>query len=119
MGRFKKLLEYGKHGMEKHSGTAIGAAYEMERALKLEAKGEKIIEFGTKLPMRDDRTLRITGIFEVDIITSNKLIECKNYQWAVPSKDDMQSVQCQLSRLQKIARQHGKIFELHSKASYS
>ncbi len=47
-----------------------GFVYELQTALKLESRGEKILEFGRKIPEG-----------EIDILTTNRVIECKNVNW--------------------------------------
>lgn len=71
-GPLKRILEGAKNGVTeigKH-GMTRGAAYELEVALQLEQRGEKIMAFGRKIGGR-----------EFDIATETKLIECKNISW--------------------------------------
>ncbi len=57
-------------------GRAKGAFYEFKKAVELQAKGEKIIHLGLEIQKRD-----------FDIITTTKMIECKNITWKFPNND--------------------------------
>ncbi len=74
----------------------------IEDALKLHAAGEAVELFGPKV-----------GNLEFDIITKTKLIECKNINWSkVLNESDLKA---NLMSHLTIAKQHKKIFEVHSK----
>jgi hypothetical protein len=88
--------------------TARGAMYEVEKALELLEAGENITNLG----------LKISGINakkEFDIITSTKLIECKNIDWLGKTKKDLIDMVGKLCDQKKVALENGKIFEVHSK----
>ncbi|HEV2601040.1 MAG TPA: hypothetical protein VGT41_01960 [Candidatus Babeliales bacterium] len=89
-------------------GTARGAAYEIEKAYDLMQKGEEIVEIGKIL-------IGSAGRREFDIATRTKLIECKNIDWAKKVSDPGNKMGGIFGEQAKIARECGKIFEIHSK----
>jgi hypothetical protein len=117
-GPLTKLLQTGKTSSPAGNlATARGAAYELEKAYALEKTGEEIIGFGKKLPLIDSETGRVLKCLEIDIETSAKLIECKNWDWTKVSFDRIGKLKSNLPDLQKIATSKGKTFEFHSKNS--
>jgi len=107
-GPLRKLLDYGKVGQEANFGTARGAAYELEKAYDLTKAGEEVIEFGKKIAGKD-------SMREFDIVTKSKLIECKNLDWSKKVGDVAGKMKSNICEQQKIAKEIGKAFELHSK----
>lgn len=113
-GPLKQVIEMAKHGPV-DINKIKGPLYELEKALKLEAAGEKVLEFGRKVGGRD-----------FDIITAKRWIECKNIDWdrlkltGESLLDDKiqdaiakaQSTFCQQAEL---AKKFNANFELHSK----
>ncbi|MFZ5953575.1 MAG: hypothetical protein ACOYT8_00580 [Candidatus Dependentiae bacterium] len=87
--------------------TARGAIYELEKALNLESKGEKVVYFGRKLP--GNKTC------EFDIETLSKLIECKDRYWQNITAKKMQTMKSRFIEQKKNASAYGKTFEVHSK----
>jgi hypothetical protein len=94
--------------------TAKGAAFELKQALQLEASGHKVVEFGKKVPLIDKLTNKIIKMLDIDIITLDKFIECKNLTWEKFSNHDFLNLKSKLIELQKVAQQNSKIFEFHS-----
>jgi len=82
-GPLKRIIENALTSCELFPGKAgliRGAWYELETAIALVEKGDRIIAFGPKIPLRDLSSNRIIKILDIDIITqTNKFIECKNY----------------------------------------
>jgi hypothetical protein len=108
-GPLTKLLDCGKKGSDTGKlAVARGAAYEVEAAYNLIQKGEEVIGLGEHIQYGS--TSR-----EFDIITKNKLIECKNINWAKNVRDPNNSMPIRFGAQAKIAKGHGKIFEIHSK----
>jgi hypothetical protein len=52
---------------------------------------------------------------EFDIVTKNKLIECKNINWSKITLKDIDRARRKFANQEKIATSQGKIFEVHSK----
>jgi len=105
-GPLYKALEFGKKAVESADlSTARGAMYEVEKAVQLAEMGEEIVEFGKKF--------NLNGVREFDIITKNKLIECKNIDWY--KMKNIFKTQGKFGHQHKIAQKFGKIFEIHSK----
>lgn len=101
-GALKQVLENAKIGLNSPLSLK-GMAYELEKALQLEAKGEKIVELGKKI------------IREFDIATKTKLIECKNIDWSRLDVKDISRMKGIFGEQQMIARKYGYTFEIHSK----
>jgi len=95
----KKILE-----ISGRLATARGAMYEVEKAIELIEAGEKIIHMGRKIGGR-----------EFDIVTSTKLIECKNIDWSTRVGRSAEKMKSDLGDWKRIAKDNNKIFELHSK----
>ena len=86
-GPLKQVLEEAKKVTD--NPAIKGPVYELEKALELRAKGEKIVEFGKKIGQR-----------EFDIVTESKLIECKNMEWGkLSAKKSMLSVPLGLEKI--------------------
>ena len=102
-GTLKQILGNAKIGLNVNLSLK-GMAYELEKALQLEAKGEKVFEFGKKIKAR-----------EFDIITTNKLIECKNIDWNNLDIFKIQRTIGTFCEQKAIAKQVGLAFEVHSK----
>lgn len=108
------LLSRGaKNSDYKWLNNARGSAFELERGYDLAVKGEKIILFAGKYPRM--MAGRVTGVFDVDIETASKFIECKNCDWKYVSDDRIRDMKTKLPQLAEIALSKGKTFELHSK----
>lgn len=103
-GALKQILENAKLGLNANLSLK-GMAYELEKALQLEALGEKILEFGKKI------------IREFDIVTKTKLIECKNINWSELQLKKIQDLIGNFGQQKSIAEKIGMQFELHSKKS--
>lgn len=84
--------------------------YELEKALELMKAGEEILQLGGKI--KGVNTLR-----EFDIITKNKLIECKNWDWFSKTEKDIADALNKLCQQNQLALEKGKIFEMHSRQS--
>lgn len=108
------LVENGKsNATSGNLGTARGALYELEVAVELEAKGEKVLKFGERIGKKNHLNQEIFK--EFDIIAENKLIECKNLNWeTIPSKK-MNDLQGLFQEQNLIAKHHNKTFEVYSK----
>jgi hypothetical protein len=113
-GPLRQILKRGKIGLNADSSLK-GAVYELEKALELESKGEKVIEFGKKIGGR-----------EFDIITKTKALECKNISWErfqvgeslvteKQIKDLINKTQSTFSQQKQFAEEFGLKFEIHSK----
>ena len=102
-----KVLENCKNSVS--FATARGAMYELEKGLELIRNGEQIIEFGAILE-RADKYKR-----EFDIILRDRVIECKNINWIKYTGDSAEEMRKTFGLQASIAREHGKIFEVHSK----
>jgi hypothetical protein len=101
-----KLVQNGQKN-SLHLSNARGALYELEVALKLEEKGEKVLNFGEKI-----KSAAISAKKEYDVVTQTKLIECKNWNWEIIEKNEWTS---KFGQKHLIAQEHGKIFEIYSK----
>jgi len=109
-GPLRNVLEFGKKGSGVGNlGTARGAMYELEKGLEL-IKNEFPLKFGKHL--RFESTSR-----EFDIITSKRLIECKNIDWSKITPGELAKRKGQFGNQMKIAKGLGKTFEVHSKWS--
>jgi len=109
-GPLLKVLELGKKGAKPGClRTAHGAMYEIEAALELIEEGEEIAAFGKQLRL-GDKAMR-----EFDIMTSTKLIECKNIDWSEAIKKNINDIYGQLGEQLTIAKSHNKVFEVRSK----
>jgi len=110
-GPLRNALKFGKKIYESGKlGTARGAMYELEKALELIEQNEFILEFGKHLKFK-------TTSREFDIITSKRLIECKNVDWSKMAAQELATKKAQFGSQIKIAKGLGKIFEVHSKKS--
>ena len=108
-GPLRKVLEWGKLNLnDGNLSTARGALYELERAIELEKQGERVLEFGKKLGRPDSK------IKEFDIVTADKLIECKCISWEKFIGDEQGALQSSFAQQKKIAEYYGKEFEIHS-----
>jgi hypothetical protein len=108
-GPLRKVLEWGKLGLnDGNASTARGALYELERAIELEKQGERVLEFGKKLGRPQGQTR------EFDIITTDKLIECKCISWDKYTGDRVGKMKSIFGEQQLVAEYHGKKFEIHS-----
>ena len=119
-GPLRRVLLNGKTILSEFEGNVLntrGAAYELESGLLLEDSNQKIIEFGAKYKWFNNETLRFEGVYEVDIITCNKFIECKNISWNdikdLPKK--INRIRSQLGSLQKLEIQENRVLEFYSK----
>jgi len=113
-GTFTRLIECGNTADK--LGTARGAAYEIEKAYELMKQGEKMIGLGNKIPLTNNME-KIIQIFDIDIETATKLIECKNWDWNRVNPDRISKLQSQLPQLRDLASSKGKVFEIYSKNS--
>jgi hypothetical protein len=108
-GPLRNVLHWGLKGNGNgHLNTARGALYELEKALSLQKKGEPILQFGEKIGGR-----------EFDIITSKKMIECKNINWGRMNAEAIHNKQSTFMHQKTIAESKNKIFEVHSKLPIS
>lgn len=85
-----------------------GFVFELQRAYELVQQGIKVIGIGIKV--KGEKIIR-----EFDIITQNKLIECKNINWEKLTEDRIRDLKEQFAEQLKIAKDIGKEFEVHSK----
>jgi hypothetical protein len=107
-GPLQKLLELGYNGAEPgRLGTARGALCELEVANRLVTNRETIVSFGSKNVTDCPR--------DIDIITLDKFVECKNINWDTLSPERVNQIMSGLPQLNKIATEHNKIFEFHSR----
>jgi len=90
--------------------TARGAMYELEKAFELIEQNEFPLEFG--------KTFESTSR-EFDIITSKRLIECKNIDWLQIAETRLEVMKSKFGDQKKIAERLGKTFEVHSKTLIS
>lgn len=108
------LIENGqKNASSGHLGTARGALYELEVAAELEARGEKVLEFGSRIDRVDNGLNRV--VKEFDIRTKNKVIECKDWDWAAIQGDKITKYKSTFQEQNLIAKHHNQILELYSK----
>ncbi len=84
--------------------------YELEKALELIEQNEFPLEFGKHLKFE-------TTSREFDIITSKRLIECKNIDWSQITGKKLEKMQIVFGKQKKVAQGLGEIFEIHSKRS--
>lgn len=104
-GALTVALKCGKKGNEvERLSTARGALYELEKALEVLDKENNIVAIGQKIQNR-----------EFDIVTTTKLIECKDISWVFKNAKDILDKQSIFRNQQKIALDLGKQFEVHSK----
>lgn len=85
-----------------------GSYYELECAVKLIRQGEDIVGLGQKFKCS-------TAGAQIDIITKNAFIECKNIHWF--ENMDISGLQYQFSKGQQVAQAHSKIYEIFFKHS--
>jgi len=121
-GPLTRVLMYGKDSCSEGQKIMIkGSMFELETALKLERAGVKIEILGLKKQYFDKITGRAHGIFDIDIVTGDAYIECKN--WDFPSIKNkgatyfdkaVENIQSALRIRLKIAIQDGKKLELYS-----
>lgn len=119
-GPLTRLLKCGSYSSGIGAlNTARGAAYELERGYLLFLRGEKSIVFGIKLPLKRPNSNIIENVFDVDIETTSRIVECKNLNWSMMNpevlKSNIQDIQSSLPELQKLARSLNKDFEFHSR----
>lgn len=108
-GPLRKVLECGKKGgLPGELNTARGAMYELERAVELSKQGEIVTKLGEKITVGSMSR-------EFDIVTNNKLIECKNIDWTRKVGNDANKMKGIFGEQKKIAQQIGKVFEVHSR----
>jgi len=108
-GPLRNVLMFGKKGSDVgHLNTARGSMYELEKALELIEQNEFPLELEKHLTF--ESTSR-----EFDIITSKRLIECKNVDWSKIMSGKLANMKGQFGSQIKIAKGRGKIFEVHSK----
>jgi len=115
-----KILIFGKPGASAGNlSTARGAAYELETAYEAIQRGEKIVSLGEKIKLKNLKTGDVIGTFDIDIVTTNKLIECKAWDWPrmelKETTDRVGKLQSSLGILRKLAAQEGKQLELSFK----
>ncbi len=112
-GPLQKVLELGYEGIDSGQlGTVRGGFYELEVAQKLKSMGEKVVQFNEKH--------RIPAMKrEFDVITQNKLIECKDINWKIRTGKAMVKLKEQLAEQAKIANELNKEFVVYSKQAIS
>lgn len=117
-GPVTRLFKCGiKDSKSYNLGTAHGARYEIEKAYELMRRGEEVLEVGAKMPLVNKNTDMIIKTLDVDITTTNKLIECKNWDWSKKTFKEIDKLKSSVAELKKLAINEGKCFELHSKHS--
>lgn len=114
-GPITRLIKCGSSTNTGDLATARGSAYELETAYKVELSGQNIISFGKKCALLDVNTGNIIKILDIDIETSNSLIECKNWNWSKITEKDILNAQGKFAELQKLASQERKILEIRFK----
>lgn len=108
------LLQCGKTEASNKLSTAMGALYEVEKAYELLRKGEKIVQLGGKRALIEHGILE--KVLEIDIETSTKLIECKNWNWSlINASDGFRNFKEQITRLKRLSIKISKALEIHSK----
>ncbi len=81
-------------------GTAKGAMFELEGGVELSKQGETIVAFGKKLRGS-------TSAAEFDIVTPDKVFECKNITWKYSTEETLNKLKSQIGREAKTARDCG------------
>jgi len=108
------LIENGKsNATSGNLGTARGALYELQVAVELEAKGEKVLEFSRRVERIDNNLNKV--VKEFDIITQTKLIECKDWNWEMIRDIKITKHKSTFQEQNLIAKHHNQTFELYSK----
>jgi len=108
-GPLRNALKLGKKSCEPGElNTARGAMYELEEALELIEHNEFPLEFGKHLKFESVSR-------EFDIITSKRLIECKNRNWSKMTIQELENTKAKFGMQIKVAKGLDKIFEVHSK----
>ena len=113
-GPLKQVLINGTMGTDTKISLK-GPMYELEKAIDLTHKGEKIIEFGKTIESR-----------EFDLMTKTTLIECKNIEWKKFQLTGDQELDKKINKSicdakstfctqKSIACRAGFSFEIHSK----
>ena len=114
--QLKKIETCGlKTSLPNQLSTARGTMYELEEALYEINRGEQVVSFGKRSAYKNITTGEILNTFDIDIETTTKMIECKSWTWANRTDQQILNLKASLKQLQKVAAQHGKIFEFHSK----
>lgn len=103
-GPIRKYLRFATSNNVGDQANAFGAAFELLRALELEEKGHKILQFGRK----------IGDVLSFDIVTETLLIECKKRNWGKILIKPNEDFCMNLIAKAKFALSEGKIFEVHS-----
>jgi len=112
-GPLRNALRFGKKTCGSGKlGTARGAMYELEKALALIEHNEFPLEFGKHLKFE-------TLSREFDIITSKRLIECKNIDWSKITEERLADMKSKFGKQKKVAKGLDEIFEVHSKRPIS
>ncbi len=113
---YQRVEKCGRIGNDRGTlGTARGAMYELEKAVDLVSKGEEVVKLSDKVKKMSNDLLRVIKTVDIDIVTKNKFIECKNIDWKVLTGDRIGQRIADFKELKDIALQYGKEFELHSK----
>ncbi len=111
---FEKTVESFERAAETGSwAQAKGASYELETAMKV-AQEEEVIGLG----LHKDG---VSTSREMDIITPTRYIECKNVNWRQFSFSEKQMEKARQAFIHqnKISINNDKIFEVHSKKSFT
>ena len=110
-GPLRNALRLGKKSCEPGElNTARGAMYELEKGLELIERNEFPLEFGKHLKFESVSR-------EFDIITSKRLIECKNRNWSKMTVQELENTKAKFGMQIKVAKGLDKVFEVHSKMS--
>jgi len=110
-GPLRNALRFGKKSCNPgHLNTARGAMYELEKALELIEHKELPSALGKRLVFESTSC-------EFDIITSKRLIECKNINWPQITGERLREMKIKFGKQKKVAKGLGEIFEVHSKRS--
>ncbi len=101
-GPFQKIIN---HCLVEPNNTwykVKGFAFEIESALRIEKLGDKVIEFGRKIPGS-----------EIDIITANRVIECKNISWIRSINEYKEIFGIQLKYANEVTNKQFTVFSKH------
>jgi hypothetical protein len=121
-GPLTRVLMYGKDSCSEGQKIMIkGSIFELETALKLEKAGVKIEILGLKKQYFDKITGKAHGTLDIDIVTRDAYIECKNWDFASIKNKGISTykraigdIKTALGVRRQLALQDGKKLELYS-----
>lgn len=109
-----KALKNGLINNAQTHGTARGAMFELEVALKLHENGESVKRLGQVFREFIPKRKSIRKV-EIDIVTPLKLVECKNVCWHKIKNFNFGKLRSQIAMGNDLAQVLNKKYEFHSK----